>query len=101
VADWQHYRIWYEHWEGPHRLEKENVIVYEGRHCYEIEQRYNLKLPVPFETTELRIYEVDAENRIIDTKKVGLFTYNKKLFDFSQTNREKIINRVKTILVFQ
>lgn len=101
AADWQHYRFFFIHWEPVHRIEYENVIVYEGRHKYEITQFYDL-LNLDGKT-EILIFDVDPENRVIDTKekKAPKFSYDKRLFDFSQTNREKIVNRVKTILVFQ
>jgi hypothetical protein len=96
AADWQHYRFYFIHWEPVYRVEYENLIVFEGNHEYVITQFDN-------GGTEILIFEVDAENNIIESKdkKPTKFSYNKKLFDFSQTTREKIINRVKTILVFQ
>lgn len=95
VNDWEHYRIFFIHWESViNFIEYETAVVYEGRHKYEITQQNN--------ETHLLIYKVDAENRVIDENEPNAnFVYDKHLFDFSKTNREKIVNRVKTILVFQ
>jgi len=95
--NWEHYRILFVHWVVAPKIEYETVVVYEGRYEYLIHQYDNNGN----NNIEIFVYEVDAENRIIDTKKPSKFSFNKKLFDFSRTNREKIVNRVKTILVFQ
>ena len=98
VNNWEHYRLFLVHWEPVLRVEYETVVVYEGRHKYEVSQSEN-------NVTDIFIYNVDPEGRVIEQKdKPGpssKFSYNKKLFDFSNTNREKVVNRVKTILVFQ
>lgn len=69
--------------------------MYEGKHQYHLTQYDDNR-------TELFVYDVDAENRILDVKdkKPFLARYSQKMFDFTNTTREKIINRVKTILVF-
>jgi len=95
VNNWQHYRVFYVHWEQPFNIEYETVILYEGKHKYEIHQ---------YETdvTNMLVYKVDPEGRVLDEKVPPLaFSYRKKLFDFSHTNREKLLHRVRTILVFQ
>jgi len=76
-------------------VEYETVVVYEGKHQYHLTQYDDNR-------TELFVYDVDAENRIIDVKdkKPFLGRYSQKMFDFTNTTKEKIINRVKTILVF-
>jgi hypothetical protein len=93
VNNWEHYRLFFVHWEPVLRIEYETVIVYEGRHRYIVNQYEN-------NSAEILISEVDAENRVIDTKSPKKFSYGQKIFDFSKTNREKIVNRVRTILVF-
>lgn len=94
VNNWEHYRLFFVHWEPVLRIEYEMVVLYEGRHQYSIWQFEN-------NSTSIFISEVDAENRVLENVDATQFVYNKKLFDFSQTNREKLINRAKTILVFQ
>lgn len=89
------------HWDGPPRIEYENIIIYEGRRKYDITQFYD---PLNIAgKTEILVFDVDAENRVVDNKdkKPSKFVYDKRLFDLSNTNREKILNRVQTILVFQ
>lgn len=100
VSDPHHYGIYFVHWEDPIRIEKENITLYEGKYQYKVTQNYFI-IGIPASFTEIDIREVDAENRVIDNKPIKHFGYNKILFDFSKTNREKILNRVKTILVFQ
>jgi hypothetical protein len=95
VKDWEHYRIYLVHWQPPIIIEYEAVIIYDGKYKYQITQ-YR-----PSET-RIVIWDIDAENRVIDLKeKKTTFSFNKMLFDFSNTTKEKILNRVKTILVFQ
>lgn len=94
-SNWEHYRIFFIHWEAVLRVEYETIVVYEGRHQYHLTQYDDNR-------TELFIYDVDAENRILDSKDKKPFVsrYNKKLFDFTNTTKDKIVNRIKTILVF-
>lgn len=96
VNEWEHYRLFFVHWEPVLRVEYETVVIYEGRHKYEITQ-FGTNI------TEIQIFNVDPENRVIEDpqKKISKFSYPKHLFDFAQTNRDKILNRVRTILVFQ
>ena len=52
--------------------------------------------------TEITTHEVDAENRVVDKRGgPGKISFKLHLFDFAKTNREKVTNRLKTILVFQ
>jgi hypothetical protein len=104
AADWQHYRLHFIHWDPPIRVEYENVILYvplgndlEQYHRFSITQIYDtLRLTAK---TDITILLVDPEQHAIE--EFPKVSYNQKLFDFSQTNREKIANRMKTILVFQ
>lgn len=100
VSDHFHYSIFFMHWELPIRIEKETVIIYEGKYQYEIAQDYFLS-GISFPHTHIYIRVVDAEKRILDNHPIKEIGFNKILFDFSKTNREKLVNRVKTILVFQ
>ena len=94
-SNWEHYRIFFIHWEVALRVEYETVVLYEGRHQYHLTQYDDNR-------TELFIYDVDAENRVLSLKDKKPFVarYPKKLFDFQTTNKEKLVNRIKTILVF-
>jgi len=100
VYDPEHYGVFLVHWEQPVRLELERATVYEGRHQFNVTQ-YHYFNGQPAHLTSISIREVDPENRIIDNVKPKEFHYDKHLFDFKKTNREKLVNRIKTILVFQ
>jgi hypothetical protein len=103
VADWQHYRLFLNSNDRPGFIEYETVLFYEGRYQYQVSQSNQVNI---FPITSIYLREVDAENRVIDKEEnykkpaVPDFSFDKKLFDFSQTNREKILNRVKMIVVF-
>lgn len=93
--NWEHYHLWFEHWEPALLIIDEQVIIYEGNHKYIIYQENDNN------KTEMYIYKIDPEGNLIGNVNPKRLFFNRKLFDFSQTNREKIVNRVKTILVFQ
>lgn len=95
-----HYAIFFVHWEQPSRIEKETVMIYDGPHLYQIVQEYYV-LGRSFINTRISIRDIDPEGRIIDKGKFKSLDYKKSLFDFSKSNEEKIIGRIKTILVFQ
>lgn len=100
VADPEHYGIWFVHWEGPPpRIVREMIVVNEGDHQYKVVQIVEQFTS----STTIKIYDIDAEQRVIYGRghEVRTFQFNKHLFKFSNTNREKILNRIKTILVFQ
>jgi len=96
AADWQHYRLFFQHWDYPYRIEYETVWLFEGRFLYSVTQKDG-------GDTEITLLDIDPENRILDGQKdkKPSFTYNKHLFDFTNTNRDKLLNRLHTILVFQ
>lgn len=93
AADWEHYRLFFIHWEPVLRIEYETVVLYEGHKQYWINQYEDGK-------AEIFLSKVDAENRLIDSPQTPIFVSNKKLFDFSHISREKMIHRIKTIIVF-
>lgn len=95
-----HYSIWLVHWDGPIRIEKETVMIYDVPYLYEIIQEnfQSMRLEA---NTQILIRDIDAEHRTIDGGKFKTFNYKTPLFNFQKTNQEKLLNRVKTILVFQ
>jgi len=99
VFDSEHYALWFLHWVQPPILETERVILYEGSYQYTISQVHHYQAPQTL--TTIKLSKVDPENRVIEGLQPKFFTYDKHLFDFQKTNREKIVNRIKTILVFQ
>jgi YHS domain-containing protein len=66
-SNWEHYRIYFVHWELVPRIEYETVIVYEGKHQYRISQ-FSADRRFPSDRTEINIFELDKENRIISSK---------------------------------
>jgi len=100
VANPVHYGIYYIHWERPYRLEKELAIVSDKTHQYEVEQTHYIGIN-PVKHTQIRIYNIDGEGRVIEGHKSKQFFYQKHLFDYQSANKEKFLNRIKTILVFQ
>lgn len=95
-----HYGIYFVHWEQPYRIELETATVCDKSHQYEIEQRGYVP-GVKMGYTQIRIWDIDAEQRLINSSNFKSFGFNKHLFDFSKSNKEKLLSRIKTILVFQ
>jgi hypothetical protein len=95
--DYEHYQLWFVHWEPVIRIEHECVIIYEGHHKYIVWQFHGT-----VDMTHIYTYEIDAECNVLDQPNPTPATvFNKLLFDFAKTNRENLVNRLKTILVFQ
>lgn len=101
VAEPEHYGFWFITWDPPLRIESEVVVVYDDHLQYEIKQKHFDHYGKPETKTEIYVREVDPERRIIENIKAKVFTYEKCLFDFPKSSGEKIISRIKTILVFQ
>ena len=99
--DYEHYAIYLIYWELPVRICTETLILYEGKYQYKISQYHSPNNPTIDDATEITIKEVDSEHRLLDTYMNKTFNYNKLLFDFKNSDKEKIFNRIKTILVFQ
>jgi hypothetical protein len=97
ATDYNHYTILINDlYYGTIKLSEEIVKIYHDKYLYTIIQFRQIK-----EKTSILIYNTDAENRIIEKQIPKIFNYSKLLFDFQKTNKENILNRVKTILVFQ
>ena len=100
VYDPEHYGVFLVHWEQPPRIEIEQATVYEGKHKFHVKQYYYFN-GVQNQFTNIVIREVDPEHRVVDKVMPKEFHYDKHLFDFKKTTRDKLVNRIKTILVFQ
>jgi len=94
ASSYDHYRMWFPHWDNPPKIMYDVVDIYEGRYKFRIDQRYSIC------RTTIDIWEVDAEHHFINEQS-KIFTYHQIMFDYPNTNREKIVNRIKTILTFQ
>lgn len=99
VYEPEHYAVWCLHWVIPPQIESERVILYEGEYQFVVSQQHHYQGPQT--CTTIKMSQVDPENRVIEGLAPKFFTYDKHLFDFTKTNKEKILNRIKTILVFQ
>lgn len=93
VADYRHYGIFFNHWDNPPTIIEEAAGIYDNNKYYWVYQSENY--------TQISVRDTDAEGRIIDNVPVLDFSSKKKLFDFHTANKDKILNRIKTILVFQ
>jgi hypothetical protein len=83
VSDSEHYRMYLN--DGlPYSASYELVVV-----CDDKSRRYAI---VQNDTTKIVVSDSSIKETI---------TFSFKVFDFSNTNKEKILNRLKTILVFQ
>jgi hypothetical protein len=113
AADNLHYQVHLATDNGldyPHNLPihpvitAESVVMFEAKHKYVINQS-NASILGTVDETNIEMFNIDPERRVIEDKKKRKlwksFQYDKKLFDFAHTNKEKILNRIKTILVFQ
>lgn len=74
----------------------ENVNVYDMNELklYDIVQNYI------FNTTEVFIHNIDKECRVIDDYKDKYIKFDVFLFDFQKFDRDKAINRIKTLVYF-
>ena len=93
VNDYRHYGIFLNHWDIPIAIEEEGIIIFEGSYRFDVLQKKD--------NTKIIIREIDPEERVLDSVKPKIFEYDKELFIFSKTTKDKIVNRIKTILVFQ
>lgn len=95
--DFRHYRIMFDSFASSGAIRYENILLYEGKHLFDVDQYIS-------GMTVVRMADIDPEGRIVANKEGLLYhsslRFEKKLFDFQQTNREKILNRIKTVLVF-
>ena len=97
ATDIDHYAIHLILWEPIIKIDRERVNIYDNKRKYSIIRAYfNSRI-----ITELEIYETDLENRVIFNFKEKKLVMDKDLFDFSNFNKDKAINRIRTIFVFQ
>ncbi len=100
VYEPEHYGVYFVHWDLPIRIEKETAIICDKSRQFEIEQTSYVS-GQPFLSTRIRMWDIDPEGRVINSSEFKDFNFNKHLFDFSKSNKEKLLSRIKTILVFQ
>jgi hypothetical protein len=92
----QHYNLHINSEVTPLEITYENVKINDGRKQYMVVQEPN--------KTEIYVFQLNGDYEVIQTDKSKPYplagTFDKKLFDLTKTNREKLLNRIKTILVF-
>lgn len=98
VYDKNHYMANSTPTEEPFRINSEDVEFIDKSKLFFISQRYWTG-HVPVTQTSIVVQKVDAENRVIG--EIGKLFFDKILFDFQTTSKEKMLNRMRTILVFQ
>jgi|SRR5208282_1449590 len=101
VYNREDYCVYISHYDDIIRVERESIMIFEGTRLYHVLQVYEEDKN---NWTEFYIFPIDAEKRLIEGKADENYligTYEQSLFDFQDTNREKILDRLKTILVFQ
>ena len=92
-----HYRLKLEVDDPVVRIISETVKVYHGQHKYIIIKQYqNGDIQ-----TKISVSKIDLEGRDIFSFKDKELIINKDYFDFTNFKLDKVINRIKTIFVFQ
>jgi hypothetical protein len=82
-----HYQIYVA--DNAYTIDAEMVSFIDGDDRFMIHQNHWRHLIVPLHFTKVKIYKVDAEGHYVDETTCKVFDYNKQLFDFAKTNREK------------
>jgi hypothetical protein len=92
----RHYNVVIDTDSSPFRIIREYVRVNDGKKQYYIIQTQS--------QTEIYIFQLNGDYEVVLPNKMEpapkSIKFDKKLFEFSQTNREKLVNKVKTIIVF-
>lgn len=94
VNEPHHYGIYLNHWDIVPVIHSEYLSVSEYPYKYNIYQYL-----IGTIKTSIGIWEIDLEGNIQTT--VKKIEFSGKMFDFNNSNTEKILNRIKTLLVFQ
>ncbi len=92
----RHYKIVINTDTSPFVIIREYVRVNDGhKQYYVIQTQYE---------TEIYIFQLNGDYEVIQPNKMEpapkSIQFEKKLFEFSKTNREKLVNKIKTIIVF-
>jgi hypothetical protein len=82
---------------GETKIEKERVSVFDKTHKYEISKTYRPN----GNKTEIIAYQIDPEGRVIFSFKNHQLNVEQEIFNFSNFNPDKALNRIKTLFVFQ
>lgn len=99
AADVHHYGIWLDTLELPAYIEEEYVEIIHNFKFYLIVQFHNRFFNK--HQTNILVGEVNGDGNVIEGKVKKQFTFGQTLFDFTKVGKERLINKIKTILVFQ
>lgn len=96
-SNYTHYGIWLNSDLYPF-IEEEVLEIHEKNHMYLIHQ-FHSQIPNTH-MCSINIFNINGDGNITGSLSSN-FVYDKSLFDFRNTNRSKLLNKIKTILVFQ
>ncbi len=102
VNDPEHFGLSFANDDPPTcRISEEKLQLYHDKFLFIIIQsRFDLQ-GNPQTKTSMLIKPIDREGRVIEGVKTKSSFFDKFLFDFQNTTKEKIINRIETYLLFQ
>lgn len=80
-------------------LVKEQVIVYSGKYKFIVTKKHNTLMP----HLTISSIVVDPERRVVDNINIKISNFDINYIDFvnANANEEKILSKIKTLLVFQ
>lgn len=100
ATNYEHYAIYLNTDNAPFfEIEEEYASVKDNKYKYEIVQYHSLLLKA--HQTNILIFDINGDGNVIEGNAIKDFSYNKALFDLQKTSTKKLLNRIKTILVFQ
>ena len=90
----RHYVLFFNHWGDPIEITLEKVTLFNNLKCYEIIEHIK-------PSTIIKISKTDLEDRILDNVEPKYIIYPYNIFDFQNTDKDKIINRLTMMLLYQ
>lgn len=98
AADYKHYGIYVNVELSPPFIEEEVLEISDKNHMYMIIQFHDQFLNKHM--CNIDSFDINGDGNIVGSSK-GHFSFHKTLFDFKNSNKVKLLNKIKTILVFQ
>lgn len=99
AQNYDHYVINYFNAHG-YRLEKEMLHIHDASHRYEVRKSYTVPGSKLIEVI-LSVFKTDAEGRVKDDVHLKSLSFKTDVIPFNGQGSEKMLNRIKTILLFQ
>jgi hypothetical protein len=88
-----HFEVWFPHWAEICQIDNDVVRIYYNNNYYRIGQYY------PNQATYINIGKFGGENRLNNSSERLYF--GNVMFDWQNTNRDKIITRLQTLMTFR